>query len=255
MKLTGSTILLTGGSAGIGLALAKKLVELGNTVIITGRREPALAAAKAETPKLHTIRCDAADIADVEALAARIDADFPDLDVLINNAGIMDYRNLTTRALDLAELTRELEVNVSGPIRTISVLVDRLRANRGTILNVSSGLAYVPLQAAPIYCATKAALHSYTLSLRQQLKGQVEVVELLPPAVATEMTSDFAEGDFAMITTEALVQATIRGLRSKALEIRPGQSNQLHWMSRIAPGFIQGQLEKGSAEYVPAATS
>lgn len=254
MKLTGNTMLITGGSAGIGLALAQTFLELGNTVIITGRSQDKLDAAKAAHPALHTLRCDASDPVAVAALGQRIDADFPALNVLINNAGVFIYRNLTHGADDLVELTRELDINVAGPIRTISVLVDRLRANRGTIVNVSSGLAFVPLQAAPIYCATKAALHSYTLSLRQQLKDQVHVVELMPPAVTTDLTAALhGSKDFKLISTDQLVAETLPALKAGAVEIRPGQSNQLHWMSRIAPGFINAQLEKGSAALVPQA--
>jgi len=111
----------------------------------------------------------------------------------------------------------------------------------------------VPLQVGPIYCATKAALHSYTIALRQQLKDQgVEVIELMPPAVRTELTADLPEdGDFKMITTEQLVTETFKGLRAGREEIRPGQANQLYWMSRIAPGFINAQLAKGSKDLVP----
>ncbi len=252
MNLTGRTILITGGSAGIGLSFAERFLAMGNTVVITGRSAAKLQAAKEAHPALHTFTCDAADPDALQALAAHIAAEHPALDVLMNNAGIFEYRNLSSGADDLSWLTREIEVNLMGAIRTISVLVDRLRANRGTIINVSSGLAFVPLQAAPIYCATKAGLHSYTISLRQQLAGQVEVVELMPPAVKTDLTADFADSkDFTLITTEQLIEATIPALQRGALEIRPGQSNQLHWMSRIAPGFIQGQLAKGSAGLIP----
>ncbi len=255
MKLTGRTILITGGSAGIGLAFAKRFLSLGNDVIVTGRNQDRLNAARAGAPGLHTIQADAASPTDVARLAETIAADYPKLDVLINNAGIFVYRNLTVPSDDLVELTRELEVNVAGPIRTISALIDVLKGNRGTVINVSSGLAFVPLQAAPIYSATKAALHSYTLTLRQQLDGQVEVIELMPPVVKTEMTKDFHEDDnFKVVTTDFLVDATIAKLRSGAEEIRPGLSNQLHWMSRIAPGYINGQIAKGSAAFVPGAT-
>ncbi|MFT5681194.1 MAG: putative oxidoreductase, partial [Myxococcota bacterium] len=188
MNLTGRTILITGGSAGIGLAFAEKFLALGNTVIITGRSIAKLEAAKSAHPALHTIQCDAADPGALQALAARIAAEHPTLDVLLNNAGIFEYRNLSAGTDDLVWLTREIEVNLMGAIRTISVLVDRLKTNQGTIINVSSGLAFVPLQAAPIYCATKAGLHSYTITLRQQLAGKVEVIELMPPAVKTALT-------------------------------------------------------------------
>jgi len=253
MKLDGNTILITGGSAGIGLALAKEFVALGNMVIVTGRSASKLEAARSEVPALETIQSDAADPDAIRALGAQIDERFPELNVLLNNAGVFIPRNHTAPASDLAELTTELDINVAGPIRTISVLIDRLKANRGTIINVSSGLAFVPIQLSPIYCATKAALHSYTIALRQQLKDLgVEVIELMPPAVRTDLTADLPDdGDFKIITTDQLMKETFKGLRSGREEIRPGQANQMHWMSRIAPAFINAQLEKGSKALVP----
>src|SRR5258708_8147505 len=117
---------------------------------------------------------------------------------------------------------------------------------------LSSGLAFVPLTSAPIYSATKAAIHSYTTSLRFQLRGAgVRVVELMPPLVKTEMTANMSEGDFKLMTTDVLVATTVKALKDGALEIRAGQSNQLHWMARIAPGFINGQLWKGSRGLIP----
>lgn len=253
MQLSGNTILLTGGSSGIGLAFAKKFVELGNKVIITGRSASKLQAAKAAVPELESFQSDAGDVGAIRALADQIADRYPELNVLMNNAGVMRPHNLTGPAKDLAGLTSEIDINLGGPIRIISVLIDRIKANKGTIINVSSALAFVPLQMAPIYCASKAALHSYTVTLRQQLKEHgVEVIELMPPAVRTDLTGDLPpDGDFKIITTDALVDATIKGLRAGNLEIRPGQANQLHWMSRIAPGFINAQLEKGSKSMVP----
>ena len=253
MKLSGNTVLITGGSAGIGLALAKEFVGLGNEVIVTGRNPDRLAEAAQAVPGLKTLQSDASKPEAVQALAAAVDADYPALNVLVNNAGTFIPRNLTGPAKDLQSLTFEIDVNLSGPIWTTSVLIDRLKANKGTIINVSSGLAFVPLQLSPIYCATKAAIHSYTISLRQQLRDHgVEVIELMPPAVKTDLTSDFPEdGDFKMLTTEQLMKETFKGLRAGKLEIRPGQANQLHWMSRIAPGFINAQLEKGSKGMLP----
>ena len=156
-------------------------------------------------------------------------------------------RNHTGPADDLVSLTAELDVNLAGPIRMVSVLIDRLKANRGTIINVSSGLAFVPLQLSPIYCATKAALHSYTISLRQQLKDEgVEVIELMPPAVHTELTADMPEdGDFKILTTAQLMEETFKGLRAGRLEIRPGQANQLYWMSTNRPRLHQRPARKG----------
>src|SRR5438105_12605329 len=162
MKLTGRTILITGGSAGIGLAFALKFLELGNEVIVTGRRQALLDEVKAKHPKLHTIQSDVADPAQIAALAKRVKAEFPKIDVLMNNAGIMLYKNLKAPAADLSALMTEMNINVGGVIRTTSALIDVLTANKGTVITVPPGLAFVPLPAVPIYCATKAAIHSYT---------------------------------------------------------------------------------------------
>src|SRR5436190_2601771 len=244
MKLTGRTILITGGSAGIGLAFARKFLELGNEVIVTGRRGAALDQVKSKYPKLHTIQSDVADPAQIAALAARVKSDFPRLDVLMNNAGIMLYKNLKSRAADLTGLMTEMNINVGGVIGTTSALIDVLTSNKGTVINVSSGLAFVPLPAAPIYSATKAAIHSYTQSLRFQLEETgVEVIELMPPVVKTDMTSELAEGDgFAVITTDELMKQSFAALQAGALEIRPGQSKTLAFMRRLAPNFINKQL-------------
>jgi len=255
MKLTGRTILITGGSAGIGLAFALKFVELGNEVIVTGRRQRVLDEVKAKYPKLHTIQSDVADPAQIAALAVRVKKDFPKLDVLMNNAGIMLYKNLTNPAADLEELTTEIDINLGGVIRMTSAFIDILAANEGTLINVSSGLAFVPLPSAPIYCATKAAIHSYTQSLRFQLEeAGVEIIELMPPAVKTELSADIANGDgFTLITTDELVKQSFASLKAGDLEIRPGQARILALMRRLAPDFINRQLWKASKKLVPVA--
>ena len=160
MNLTGRTILITGGSAGIGLAFALKFVGLGNEVIVTGRRQAVLDDVKAKHPKLHVIQSDVADPAQIAALASRVKADFPKLDVLMNNAGIMLYKNLKAPAADLVGLMAEMNINVGGVIGMTSAFIDILTANNGTLINVSSGLAFVPMPSAPIYSASKAAIHS-----------------------------------------------------------------------------------------------
>lgn len=253
MKLTGRTILVTGGSAGIGLAFAVKFAELGNEVVVTGRRRTVLDEVKAKHPKLHVIQSDVADSAQIAALTARVKAEFPKLDVLMNNAGVLLYKNLKDPAADLAGLTAEMDTNVGGVIRTTSAFIGLLAANRGTVINVSSGLAFVPLPAAPIYSATKAAIHSYTQSLRFQLEeAGVEVVEIMPPAVKTDMTAAFSEGEgVPLMTTDDLVKVSFASLAAGDVEIRPGQSNQLALMSRLAPGFINRQLWKASKRLVP----
>ncbi|SDP00167.1 SDR family oxidoreductase [Afipia sp. GAS231] len=254
MKLTGRTILITGGSAGIGLAFAVKFAGLGNQVIVTGRRQAVLDEVKAKHPGLHTIRSDVADPAQIAALASRVKAEFPRLDVLVNNAGISHYKNLKAPSSDLAGLMAEMNVNVGGVVRMTSAFIDILTANRGTLINISSALAFVPLPCIPIYCATKAAIHSYTQSLRFQLEETgVEVIEILPPAVKTDMTADLPEGDgFTLINVAELVKLSFASLKAGAVEILPGQSRQLAFMRRLAPNFINGQLWKASRKLVPA---
>jgi uncharacterized oxidoreductase len=253
MKLTNRTILITGGSAGIGLAFALKFLELGNEVIVTGRRQAVLDQVKAKHPKLHTIGSDVADPSQIASLAAKVKADFPKLDVLVNNAGISRYRNIKTPAADLTELMVEMNINVGGVLRMTSAFIDILSANRGTLINISSGLAFVPLPCLPIYCATKAAIHSYTQSLRFQLEdSDVEIIEIMPPAVKTDMTADLSEGDgITLISTDELVRRSFASLKAGALEIHPGQSKQLALMRRVAPSFINRQLWRASKKYVP----
>ena len=254
MKLTDRTILITGGSAGIGLAFALKFLKLGNEVIVTGRRQAVLDEVKARHPKLHTIQSDVADPAQIAALAAHVKAKFPKLDVLMNNAGISLFKNLKAPASDLAELMAEMNINVGGVVRMTSAFIDILKANKGTLINVSSGLAFVPMPSLPIYCASKAAVHSYTQSLRFQLEETgVEVIDLMPPAVKTEMTASLPEGDgFDIITTDELVKQSFASLKAGTLEIRPGQSKQLAFMRRLAPDFINRQIWKASKKLVPA---
>jgi uncharacterized oxidoreductase len=253
MKLTGRTILITGGSAGIGLAFALKFLELGNQVIVTGRRESVLNKLKEKYPKLHTIQSDVADSAQIAALSRRVKAGYPKLDVLMNNAGIMLHRNLKVPPADLDALMAEVNINVGGIIRMTSAFVDLLAANKGTIINVSSALAFVPLPSAPIYSATKAAVHAYTQSLRFQLEETgVEVIDLMPPAVRTDLTAEMQEGEgIALMSTDELITRSFAGFRAGKHEIRPGQSNLLAWMRRLAPDFINRQLWKASKKLVP----
>jgi uncharacterized oxidoreductase len=256
MKLTGHTILISGGATGIGLSFALKFLELGNEVIITGRREKVLDEAKAKHSKLHTIQSDVSDPAQIASLAVRVKKDFPTLDVLMNNAGIMLAKNLRYPAADLTSLTTELDTNVGGLIRMNSAFIDILTANKGTVINVSSALAFVPMPNAPIYCATKAAIHSYTQSLRFQLEDSgVEVIEIMPPGVKTELTAGLPDGALHLISTDELVKITIASLKAGAVEIRPGQSQQLALMRRLAPSFIGKQLWKASKALIPAKSS
>ena len=200
------------------------------------------------------MQSDVADPEQIAALAARVEAEFPKLDLLMNNAGIMLYKNLRAPATNLAELMAEVNINVGGVIAMTSAFIDILTANKGTVINVSSALAFVPLPAAPIYSATKAAIHSYTQSLRFQLEDSgVEVIELMPPGVKTDLTAELGEDTISLISTDDLVKQSFASLKVGALEIRPGQSKTLARMRRLAPDFINGQLWKASKKLVPIA--
>lgn len=249
MKLDGNTILITGGASGIGFGLAKALVQRGNIVIVTGRDQAKLDRAKQAVPQLTTLKSDVSVLAEIDALHAQVTRDFPALNVLINNAGIMNTMNLH-QASEAEAFTREVDINLKGPLWMVHRFLPHLkRQPRAAIVNVSSGLAFVPLPTSPVYCATKAALHSFTQSLRVQLKQtQVQVFELLPPATQTELlaATSTAEDlkDVTVMPLEQLVAATVKGLERDALEIRPGQSNQLRFMNRVAPDFILAQLSR-----------
>lgn len=248
MKLAQRTILITGGTSGIGFELAKRLLHMGNTVIVTGRDQKRLDEAKQSLSGLHTIQSDVGDPVAIKALHEQVLADFPALDTLINNAGIM--RNIRLdKDRDLTDLTREIQINLCGPVRMIQQFLPHLKTVKNAlIVNVSSGLAFVPLPVAPIYSATKAAMHSYTQSLRVQLAGStVTVVELAPPGVETPLfRGEFAEETKGMkaMDVKVLVKHAIHGIEADKLEICPGQSNLLKTMGRIAPGFMVKQLGK-----------
>lgn len=187
MQLNGNTILITGGTSGIGLAIAERFLSAGNEVIICGRRESALAEMRAKHPTLHTLVADTGSATAREALVTEVLARFPKLNVLINNAGIQ-RKVAMTKVEPWADVAQEIAINLEGPIHLSMLLTAHLqKQERALIANVSSGLAFVPLAVAPVYSATKAALHSFTLSLRHQLQPSIEVVEIIPPAVRTNL--------------------------------------------------------------------
>jgi uncharacterized oxidoreductase len=189
MNITGNTILITGGGSGIGRGLAEALHAQGNQVIIAGRRKAALEETAAANPGIKFLTLDIEDRSAIRAFAGRVASEFPALNVLINNAGIMRAENLLAQQDDLADAESIVTTNLLGPIRLTAALLPILRKQpHSTIVNVSSGLAFVPLAFTPTYSATKAALHSYTLSLRYQLKDTTtEVLEIIPPYVQTDL--------------------------------------------------------------------
>lgn len=189
MKTTGNTLLITGGGSGIGRALAEAFHSRGDRVIVAGRRQAALDEVIRANPGMAALVLDIEDPAAIPACAARLTAQFPTLDGVIHNAGIMRPENLGAGGY-LADAEAQIATNFLGPIRlTAALLPHLLRQPGATIMTVTSGLAYIPRALFPTYCATKAALHSYTESLRYQLRDtKVEVIELPPPYVQTELT-------------------------------------------------------------------
>jgi uncharacterized oxidoreductase len=190
MQMRDNTIFLTGGTSGIGRGLAEAFQKLGNQVIISGRRQDRLQEICEANPDMHHSVLDVRDPAAIRAVVARVVSEFPSLNCVFNNAGVQRRIELIPgQALDDEALRDEIETNLLGVIRVAAAFVPHLSGRpNATLVNVSSGLAFVPLARFPVYCASKAAVHSFTLSLRHQLKGSgVKVVELIPPYVATEL--------------------------------------------------------------------
>ncbi len=195
MQTVGNTILITGGGSGIGRGLAEAFHRLGNRVIIAGRRQQALDETVAANSGMESLTLDVEDPAKIRAFAAAMAKRYPALNVLINNAGIMRFENLAAPPDGLADAEAIIATNLLGPIRLTAALLPLLQKQaHSVIMNVSSGLAFVPLTATPTYCATKAAIHSYTQSLRHQLRGTTtDVLELIPPYVATDLLDGAAD--------------------------------------------------------------
>ena len=197
MKTTDNTILITGGGSGIGRGLAEAFHHLGNQVIIAGRGQKTLDETTAANPGMKSLTLDVSDPKSIQSFAGKITKDYPSLNVLINMAGMMQPENLLEKPDDLSTAENTITTNLLGPIRLTAALLSSLQKQpRATIMNVSSGLAFVPLAMTPTYCATKAAIHSYTQSLRYQLKEtKVEVIELIPPYVQTTLMGDQQAND------------------------------------------------------------
>ncbi|MBS1071596.1 SDR family oxidoreductase [Gluconobacter cerinus] len=214
MKPSGNTILITGGGSGIGQALAQRLHDAGNTVIVAGRRQNALDETIAGRANMHALVLDIESPEGIADFTERLLGAYPSLNILINNAGIMRFEDLA-QTHDLTDAEATITTNLLGPIRLINSLTDHLvKQPDAVVINVTSGLAFVPLTTTPTYNATKAAIHSYTIALREVLKGKVEVIELAPPAVQTGLTpgqetrpayqplTDFTDEVMALLTQQ-----------------------------------------------------
>ena len=232
MDINSNTVLITGGATGIGWALTERFLQAGSQVIICGRRADKLQEAQQQYPQLHTHQCDVGQASERIALLEWVRSDFPQVNVLINNAGIQRRMQLTNGSEDWSESQAEIAINLEAPLHLSTLFIPHLQQQpKAAIINVTSGLAFVPGAFAPIYSATKAALHSFTMSLRHQLSGtSIKVIELVPPAVNTDLggsslhTFGVPVGDFA--------DAMMKGLEAGALEIGYGTSEKNRTASR-----------------------
>ncbi len=248
MELNKNTILITGGTSGFGYEFANRLLALGNTVIITGRDQAKLDLTKKKLPGVYTFQSDVSDPEAIEKLFERATAQFPQLNILINNAGEMRKIDLQDESIDLDNIVREININLSGPIRMVQAFLPHLKTkSNAAILNVTSGLALIPFPLTPIYGATKAGLRFYTKSLRVQLKNTgIRVFELVAPGSSTPLHDKFSGDvdDSRLMDPVKLIDVAIKGLQSDKFEIYPGLAKVMNIVSRIAPSVIFNQLKK-----------
>jgi len=232
MKTRDNTILISGGATGIGFALAESFVKLGNNVIVCGRRMEKLEDAKRRLPSLTVRQCDVSKESDRRALFEWVEKDFKDLNVLVNNAGIQRRVDFTKGTEDLLRKEDEIHINFKAQVYLAAEFVPLLsRQKEAAIVNVSSGLGFVPLTVFPIYSATKAAIHSFTMSLRFQLrKTTVKVYEVIPPTVYdTELKGKPIEKAEWTVSSSEVAEAVVKGLGEDVFEIAVGPSKR--WLS------------------------
>ncbi|MFY9351511.1 MAG: SDR family oxidoreductase [Sphingobium sp.] len=240
MQSSGNTILITGGGSGIGAALAHEFHAAGNQVIIAGRRQAALDAVVADHPGMAAMTLDMTSSAAIEAFAKEIVAQFPALNAALLNAGIM----VAEQGIDLATAEATIATNLLGPIRLAHALLPHLETQASAaLLTVSSGLAFVPLAATPTYSATKAAIHSWSLSMREQLKGRVEVIEIVPPGVQTDLMPGHADNPEMMPLADYIAE-------TMALLRQQPTPSEIH-VERVK--FLSEATRRGDFEQVFAA--
>lgn len=239
----------------MGLEFATRFVAMGNTVIITGRDQVKLDEAQKTLPGVHTYKSDVSDPNAIAALYAKVIHSFPAVNILVNNAGEMRKINLHDTSITLQDVTREVEINLMGPIRMVQQFLSHLKKQQNAaVLNVTSGLALVPFPISPVYGATKAGLRSYTQSLRVQLQNtRIKVFELVAPASSTPLNDKFLQEDGfdpkTMMEPGKLVQTAIEGMKKDELEIYPGMAKFLKIASRLVPKFILAQTSKVGQRY------
>jgi uncharacterized oxidoreductase len=228
MNITGNTIIITGGTSGIGLAFAEEFIKEGNKVIITGRREDRLNAIKTRLPGIITKVSDVADAAQRIELVAWISENHPDTNILINNAGVQLITDFK-KTIDLNRIQSEVETNFTAPLHLASLFVPHLsKTPNAAIINITSGLAFVPIAMMAVYCATKAAMHSLTMSMRYQLKQTgIKVFEIAPPSVDTELGHDRREDktqSHGGIPVHEFIEGAMAAIKNDTYEAAIGMS-------------------------------
>jgi uncharacterized oxidoreductase len=243
MKINGNTILITGGATGIGFELAQAFVKEGNDIIICGRRENKLKDAKSKLPQIHTRVCDLSKEKEREALYNWVKSDFKDINILVNNAGIQRMIDFKKGISELSAGEDEIDINLKAYIYLSAYFIpDLLKQKESAIINVSSGLGFVPIAFMPVYCATKAAIHSFSLSLRHQLRDTpIKVFEVIPPTVDTEIDKGArdrrGQKDKGIHPVE-VARATLKGLEKNEYEIAIGMAQNLLMGARNNPEQI-----------------
>jgi len=232
VDLSRRTVLITGGSSGIGLGLAGAFHSCGSTVVVCARDEKALSAAADRLPGIVALPCDLADRRQREDLAAEVLRRFPELDVLVNNAGVQRYVDLTKGYAELKSGENEIEVNFAAVVDLTALFVEHLLGRpSASVVNVTSGLGFMPMLSTPIYSATKAAVHTYTLVLRRQLAGtSVGVVEIVPPMVDTNLNRqgrDASGLSFRGIDVDEYVSTVVRKLEDGAAVVFHGDGEKV----------------------------
>lgn len=236
MKLSGNTVLITGGSSGIGLALAKSFHGRQNKVIITGRDASKLAEVKAACPDIEIFSCDLTEPVALQRLVAFVRTSHPSLNILVNNAAVQYAYSFKANPDIDPQIDYEIAANLAAPMKLTAQLLPILLGNGSSaVVNVGSGLHMAPKQSAPVYCATKAAMHSFSKSLRYQLAGtDVKVFEIIPALVDTPMTAGRGK---AKMTAAALADAFMRDFGNDRFESYMGRAKLLRLVHRIAPGL------------------
>lgn len=245
MKISGNTILITGGSSGIGLALAKNFIELDNKVIIVGRDAAKLDSIRKDLPQIITVQCDLGDNTSLQKLVSFIRENHSGLNVLINNAAVQYNYNFINKEPLIDKIDYEIETNLAAPVKLTTLLLQTLiKHNESAVVNVSSGLMISPKKSASVYCATKAAIHSFTKTLRYQLEGtNTKVFEIIPPLVETPMTT--GRGKTKKISSEQLSHEFLRNFKADKYESYIGKSKLLRWVSQISPKFSDKIMKNG----------